>query len=94
MIARYTRGRVFKVTDEVSRRVRLGEGIARGNELRAGARDRALEAVRMFKSFCDAQGIERILPVATAAVRDAADGPRFLQRVLDRDVIGKLVLRV
>ncbi len=81
MIAQYTRDRVFKVTDEVSRRVRLGEGIARGNKLRSGARTRALEAVRMFKSFCDAQGVERILPVATAAVRDAADGPRFLEEI-------------
>lgn len=81
MVARYTRDRVFKITDEVSRRVRLGEGIAEENRLRSGARTRALEAVRMFKAFCEVQGIERILPVATAAVRDAANGPRFLEEI-------------
>ena len=81
MIARYTSGQVFKITDEVSRRVRLGEGVARGNRLSAGARNRALDAVRMFKSFCDAQGVEQIVPVATAAVRDAEDGPGFLDEI-------------
>ena len=81
MIARFTRDRVFKVTDEVSRRVRLGEGVAGGKKLGSAARSRALDAVRMFKSFCDAQGVERILPVATAAVRDAGNGPSFLEEI-------------
>ena len=81
MIAQYTRGKVFKITDEVSRRIRLGEGTASGNRLRPKARSRAFDAVRMFKSFCDAQGIGRILPVATAAVRDAVDGPQFLEEI-------------
>jgi exopolyphosphatase/guanosine-5'-triphosphate,3'-diphosphate pyrophosphatase len=35
----------------------------------------------MFKSFCDAQGVERIVPVATAAVRDAEDGQAFLDEI-------------
>ncbi len=81
MIAQFTRDRVFKITDEVSRRVRLGEGIAGGGRLRSAARSRALDAVRMFKSFCDAQGIDHILPVATAAVRDAGNGARFLEEI-------------
>ena len=81
MIAQYTRDRVFKITDEVSRRVRLGEGTGVGTRLRPKARARAFEAIRMFKSFCDAQGIGRILPVATAAVRDAEDGPHFLEEI-------------
>lgn len=81
MIAQFTRERVFKVTDEVSRRVRLGEGIAGGKRLHSAARTRALDAVRMFKSFCDAQGIEQIIPVATAAVRDAGNGASFLEEI-------------
>ncbi len=81
MIAQFTQDRVFKITDEVSRRVRLGEGIAGGGRLRSPARSRALDAVRMFKSFCDAQGIDHILPVATAAVRDAGNGAGFLEEI-------------
>ncbi|MCY3773768.1 MAG: hypothetical protein OXG98_17310 [Gemmatimonadetes bacterium] len=54
MIAQYTTDRVFKITDEVSRRVRLGEGTAAENRLRVRARSRAIDAVRMFRSFCDA----------------------------------------
>ncbi len=82
MIAQFTRDRVFKVTDEVSRRVRLGEGISGGSRLRSAARYRALDAVRMFKAFCEAQEIEQILPVATAAVRDAENGARFLEEIV------------
>ncbi len=81
MIAQFTRDRVFRITDEVSRRVRLGEGIAGGGRLRSAARSRALDAIRMFKSFCDAQDIDQILPVATAAVRDAGNGARFLEEI-------------
>lgn len=81
MIAQYTTDRVFKITDEVSRRVRLGEGTAAESRLRSRARSRAIDAVRMFRSFCDAQGIEQVIPVATAAVRDAEDGPAFIEEI-------------
>ena len=81
MIAQYTADQVFKITDEVSRRVRLGEGAAARNRLNPRSRSRAIDAVRMFKSFCDAQGIEHVIPVATAAVRDAEDGPALLEEI-------------
>lgn len=81
MIAQYTPGVAFKVTDEVSRRVRLSEGMAAENTLHPTAMDRALDTLQMFHAFCTAQGITHIIPVATAAVRDAANGPAFLARV-------------
>ncbi|MBI4553605.1 MAG: Ppx/GppA family phosphatase [Candidatus Latescibacteria bacterium] len=81
MIAQYTPGLAFKVTDEVSRRVRLSEGMATENVLHPAAIDRALDTLQVFQAFCHAQGITRIVPVATAAVRDAANGEEFLARV-------------
>jgi exopolyphosphatase/guanosine-5'-triphosphate,3'-diphosphate pyrophosphatase len=81
MVAQYTPGQVFKITDEVSRRVRLSERMSEDNRLHAGALVRAFETVQMFQAFCRAQGIDHIVPVATAAVRDAANGLEFLAAI-------------
>ncbi|MBM3264219.1 MAG: Ppx/GppA family phosphatase [candidate division Zixibacteria bacterium] len=81
MVAQYTPGQVFKITDEVSRRVRLGEGMAESGRLHAAAVIRAFDTLQMFRAFCRAQGIRRIVPVATAAVRDASNGEEFLAAI-------------
>src|SRR5690349_765891 len=78
MVAQYRPGYAFRITDEISRRVRLSEGQASGGQLRPAACARAIETVRLFKAFCDAHGIQRVVPVATAAVRDAANRRPFL----------------
>lgn len=81
MVAHYAPGQAFKITDEVARRVRLSEGMAADNHLHPAAIKRALETLRMFQSFCAASGIKRIVPVATAAVRDAVNQAEFLEKV-------------
>lgn len=81
MVAQYTTGQVFKVTDEISRRVRLSEGMTEDNRLHSSAIVRAFDTLQMFKAFCETQGINHILPVATAAVRDAENGQDFLKEV-------------
>jgi exopolyphosphatase/guanosine-5'-triphosphate,3'-diphosphate pyrophosphatase len=81
MVAHYAPGQAYRITDEISRRVRLSEGLAASGRLRAPAILRALQTVRMFKAFCDAHGVKRIVPVATAAVRDAANRREFLRQL-------------
>ena len=81
MVAQYTPGQVFKITDEVSRRVRLSEGMSSDNNLHSSAILRAFDTLQMFKSFCEGLDIHHILPVTTAAVRDADNGPSFLKEV-------------
>ncbi len=81
MVAHFDPGQAYRITDEISRRVRLSEGMASGGRLRAPAILRAVQAVRMFKAFCDGHGIRRIVPVATAAVRDAANRSTFLAQL-------------
>jgi exopolyphosphatase/guanosine-5'-triphosphate,3'-diphosphate pyrophosphatase len=81
MVAHYAPGQAYRITDEISRRVRLSEGLAASGRLRAPAILRALHTVRMFKAFCDAHGVKRIVPVATAAVRDAANRADFLRQL-------------
>lgn len=80
LVAHYTPGSVFKVTDELSRRVRLSEGMAASQLLTPAAIERALATLRVFASFCKANGVRRVIPVATAAVRDAHNQAEFLQR--------------
>lgn len=84
MVAQYTPGDSYKVTYEYSRRVRLAEGMAEDERLRPEAMARAIETLRMFRSFCRANGVRRVIPVATAATRDAKNGARFVARVRAR----------
>ncbi|MBF8284883.1 MAG: Ppx/GppA phosphatase [Anaerolineales bacterium] len=81
IIVRYTPGVAFKVTDELSRRVRLGEGMVADNRLRPAAMERAIDAVNMFRAFCQANAVAHLTPVATAAVRDAVNRAEFLARL-------------
>jgi exopolyphosphatase / guanosine-5'-triphosphate,3'-diphosphate pyrophosphatase len=81
MVAHYVPGQAYRITDELSRRVRLSEGMAADGRLRAAAILRAIQAIRLFKAFCDANGIKRIVPVATAAVRDAGNRADFLRQL-------------
>jgi exopolyphosphatase/guanosine-5'-triphosphate,3'-diphosphate pyrophosphatase len=57
---------------------RLGEGVAERGTLSPAAVARALAAVRGFRERARALGAVEILLVATAAVRQARDGGRFL----------------
>ena len=81
MVADYLPGFAFRIADEISRRVRLSEGLTAGGDLQEAPRARAIQTVRMFKAFCDAHRIRRIVPVATAAVRDSANRASFLNEL-------------
>src|SRR5437868_3042506 len=81
MVAHFMPGHAYRITDELSRRVRLSEGMSVDGRLRAPAILRAIQAIRLFKAFCDANGVKRIVPVATAAVRDAANRVDFLRQL-------------
>lgn len=84
VVIQYTPGESFKVTYEYSRRVRLAEGMAASlgpARLRPAAVQRAIETLAMFRDFCAANGVRRLIPVATAATRDAADQADFLRQV-------------
>jgi exopolyphosphatase/guanosine-5'-triphosphate,3'-diphosphate pyrophosphatase len=59
----------------------LGEGLTPGGELSAAAQDRALAALRRFRLLTHQMDIGEERVVATAAVRDAANGGAFLALV-------------
>ena len=59
----------------------LGRGLAETGRLPEKGRERALAALRRFRLLIDAMGVGQLRVLATAAVRDAADGPDFVRAV-------------
>ena len=73
-------GHSYRLVDEIREVVRLRQGMTTGNMTEASMA-RALFTLRLFKRFCDSYGVDLIIPSATSAVRDARNGPRFVERV-------------
>lgn len=59
----------------------LGRGLARDGRLEEEAVARALQAIARFKALYREIGVKKMHVVATAAVRDASNGPQFLKKV-------------
>ena len=59
----------------------LGAGMAETGKLNPEGRERALRAMKRFKTITESAGISELTAVATAAVRDASDGADFVQDV-------------
>lgn len=59
----------------------LGSGRERSGPLPEEPRQRALAALRRFKLLIDQMKVKRVRVVATAAIRDAENGPEFVREV-------------
>lgn len=57
----------------------LGRGLAQTNRLDDKAVASALSALSRFRALCDQSGVAEIHPIATAAAREAANGPDFVR---------------
>ncbi|MCR8722977.1 Ppx/GppA family phosphatase [Frigidibacter sp. ROC022] len=60
----------------------LGAGLAETGRLNPEGKARTIDALRRFQILAEGMGIAPLTAVATAAVRDAADGPEFRETVL------------
>jgi len=58
----------------------LGRSVATTGVLGEAAVERALAALRRFRAVADVLGVRKLRAVATAAVREAANGPDFITR--------------
>ncbi len=58
----------------------LGRGVVTTGALAEEAMERAIAALKRFEALCGVMGIKDIQVVATAAARDARNGPDFLDR--------------
>jgi exopolyphosphatase / guanosine-5'-triphosphate,3'-diphosphate pyrophosphatase len=84
--------RWWKRTDEIHESVRVGEGLDATGELQEEPMERALETLELYAHFCRATRIEAIRPVATSAIRDAANQAQFLRRARERSGLDVEVL--
>jgi len=58
----------------------LGRGVARTGRMNEDAIERAINALRRFKFLAKQCGVKKIYAVATAAARDAENGPEFIDQ--------------
>jgi exopolyphosphatase/guanosine-5'-triphosphate,3'-diphosphate pyrophosphatase len=77
----YRDDKSFRIVDELKETVRLGEGMNVSNFLKEDRMEKALETLNLFKNLCDAVEVDKIIAVATAAVRAAENQQYFLDRV-------------
>jgi exopolyphosphatase/guanosine-5'-triphosphate,3'-diphosphate pyrophosphatase len=59
----------------------LGRGLAKDGKLDEEAMERTLQALARFRRIAYEMGLKRLHSVATAAVRDASNGPQFLRKI-------------
>jgi exopolyphosphatase/guanosine-5'-triphosphate,3'-diphosphate pyrophosphatase len=74
----------WRRTDEIHEAVRIGAGLEADGALADEPMERALETLELYAHFCRATGIEDVQPVATSAIRDAANQGAFLDAARER----------
>jgi exopolyphosphatase / guanosine-5'-triphosphate,3'-diphosphate pyrophosphatase len=82
----------WRRTDEIYEPVRIGAGLDASGALQPKPLRRALDTVELFAHFCRATGIEDMRPVATSAIRDAANRDEFLDAARERGGVDIRVL--
>ena len=63
---------------------RLGQGVEATGRLADEAMDRVREALAVYREVIDRLGAERVVAVATSAMRDAENGPAFRDEISER----------
>jgi len=81
LVAEYDPASGLTVVDELKDQPRLARGLAATGCLDDDAMARAMETLRRMRDVCQRRGVQRIAAVATAAVREAENGPWFVRRV-------------
>jgi exopolyphosphatase/guanosine-5'-triphosphate,3'-diphosphate pyrophosphatase len=80
----YEEGRVWMRSDEIREAVRISEGMGDEALLKPEPVERAVNTAAVFAAFCDSSGIDDVIPVATSAIRDAANQAEVLAEMKRR----------
>ena len=86
IVADVSPGGEIRVIDEMKAMPRLGIGVDQSGVLGEGPMRAAIDALQRMATLAEQLKAERVEAVATSAVRDAANGGAFLERV--REVTG------
>jgi exopolyphosphatase/guanosine-5'-triphosphate,3'-diphosphate pyrophosphatase len=71
----------YDILHDLKEMPRLGEGVITSGVLSEAAMNRALQTLVEFAHICERFGVQRTRAVATSAVRRAANGAEFVERV-------------
>ena len=71
----------FRVLSNIKIPVRIGQGGISQNTITPEARERAMAALKSFRSSIDLEGIDHITATATSAFRNAKNGEEFLATI-------------
>lgn len=71
----------LEVIDELKDQPRLATGIARLGALDSDAMEAAFRALARMTEMAARRGVSRLVAVATSAVREASNGPAFVERI-------------
>ncbi len=71
----------FQIVDQLKQSPRLGEGMEKDGFLKPARIVETIKTLKIFRKLCDVNGVERIIAVATAAVRRAKNQRSFLDEV-------------
>lgn len=74
-------GGYFKVYDQLKETVRLGHDMERDGFLKPIRVAQTIKTLKYFKRLCDAEKVDRIVAVATSAVRRAKNQKSFLDEI-------------
>jgi exopolyphosphatase/guanosine-5'-triphosphate,3'-diphosphate pyrophosphatase len=74
----------FKVYDRRSIKLKIGRGLDENGYLSDQAQRDTIESLRLFRDIIKTDNVENILPVATSAVREAANKKEFLSEIHDQ----------
>jgi len=73
----------FRAYRQEAFRSRLGEGLDETGFLGAAQMKRTIGYLRILGEVAETESIERVIPIATSAVREASNGPDFLKTVFE-----------
>lgn len=81
VLANILEGGYFVVFDEIKETVRLGQDMEKDGFLKSARIAQAIKTLKMFRKLCDAYQVDKIIAVATNAVRRAKNQKSFLDEV-------------
>jgi exopolyphosphatase / guanosine-5'-triphosphate,3'-diphosphate pyrophosphatase len=93
IVADVSRGGAIRIVDEMKAAPRLAAGLETSHRLSEASMRHAFEAIDRMATLAHQLGAERIEAVATSAVREAENGPQFIERVRRRSGIPVRILR-
>ena len=84
VVFQYEPGSWWSLADEIREATRVSAGMGQEGVLKPGPMDRAIHTAAVFASFLEASGVTRVDPVATSAIRDAANRDDLLREIESR----------